>query len=137
MLVLHLPGPRRLAVGKLGEFEFPSGYYLYAGSAQGGLRGRVLRHLRAGKKLHWHIDYLNSGESGAAVTEVWWRVGRKRLECQWAAAALRLPGASMPAPGFGATDCRCASHLVRVAEMPDPAGMSRRADISFTNPAGL
>ena len=56
MLVLRLPKRRRLAVGRLGDFEFPAGYYLYAGSAQGGLRGRVLRHLRADKKRHWHID---------------------------------------------------------------------------------
>ncbi len=136
MLVLHLPEPRRLAVGRLGEFEFPSGYYLYAGSARGGLKGRVSRHLRADKKRHWHIDYLNSVEVGAAVTEVWWQAGQKRLECEWAAAASRLPGASMPAPGFGASDCGCDGHLVRVDRKPDPASMGTRAGISVTRVGG-
>ncbi len=133
MLVLHLPEPRRLVVGRLGEFDFPAGHYLYSGSAQGGLRGRVLRHLRAAKKRHWHIDYLNSPDTGTDVTEVWWRAGRKRLECEWAAAALHLPGASTPAVGFGASDCGCDSHLVRVGERPDPAGMGRQAGISVTS----
>jgi Uri superfamily endonuclease len=135
MLVLHLPEPRRLMVGRLGEFEFPPGYYLYAGSARGGLRGRVQRHLRADKKLHWHIDYLNSAENGAVVTEVWWQAGRKRLECEWAAAARRRPGASTPAPGFGASDCGCDSHLVCVDRKPDPAGIGRPAGISVTSVA--
>ena len=137
MLVLCLPKRRRLAVGRLGDFEFPAGYYLYAGSAQGGLRGRVLRHLRADKKRHWHIDYLNSGESGATVIEVWWLVGQKRLECEWAAAARRLPGASAPAPGFGASDCGCSSHLLRVDRKLDLAGMGRQAAISTAKVGGL
>ncbi|MCH7739573.1 MAG: GIY-YIG nuclease family protein [Chloroflexi bacterium] len=137
MLVLRLPKRRRLAVGRLGDFEFPAGYYLYAGSAQGGLRGRVLRHLRADKKRHWHIDYLNSGASGATVIEVWWLAGQKRLECEWAAAARRLPGASAPAPGFGASDCGCSSHLLRVDRKPDPAGMGRQAAISTAKVGGL
>ena len=137
MLVLRLPKRRRLAVGRLGDFEFPAGYYLYAGSAQGGLRGRVFRHLRADKKQHWHIDYLNSGASGATVIEVWWLAGQKRLECEWAAAARRLPGASAPAPGFGASDCGCSSHLLRVDRKPDPAGMGRQAAISTAKVGGL
>ena len=140
-LVLHLPETRRLVIGKSGEFEFPAGYYLYAGSAQGGLRGRVSRHLRADKKRHWHIDYLNpgesgasnSGESGASVIDVWWQAGQKRLECEWAAAARGIAGASTPAPGFGASDCGCDGHLVHVDRKPDPAGMGRRAGISVTS----
>ncbi len=137
MLVLHLPEPRRLPVGKLGEFEFPAGYYMYAGSARGGLRGRVLRHVSADKKQHWHIDYLNSGESGATVIDVWWQAGQERLECVWAAAALRLPGASTPAPGFGASDCRCDSHLVRVGERPTRPSSGGRAGISIARPGAL
>ena len=137
MLVLRLPEPRRLPVGKLGEFQFPAGYYIYAGGAQGGLRGRVSRHLRAGKKRHWHIDYLNSSDTGAAVTEVWWQAGQRRLECEWAAAARLLPGASTPAPGFGASDCGCNSHLLRVDRKPDLAGIGRQAAISTAKVGGL
>ncbi|NQW17109.1 MAG: GIY-YIG nuclease family protein [Chloroflexi bacterium] len=124
MLVLHLPKPRTLVVGKLGQFDFPSGYYLYAGSAHGGLKGRVSRHLRADKKQHWHIDYLNCEEDGAAVVDVWWRTGSERLECEWAAEAKQLPGASVPAMGFGASDCGCDSHLVHVSEKPEPMQMA-------------
>ena len=125
MLVLRLAKTRRITVGKLGEFEFPAGWYLYAGSAQGGLSGRVLRHLRANKKQHWHIDYLNAPKEAATVMEVWWQVGGGRLECEWADAARGLQGAEVPAPGFGASDCGCESHLVRVDEKPDAAVLKR------------
>ena len=125
MLVLHLPEPRALTIGKLGEFDFPAGYYLYAGSAQGGLRGRVSRHLQADKKLHWHIDYLNSHEGGAEVVDVWWQTGADRVECEYAGAARRLPGASLPAQGFGASDCDCDTHLVHVSDKPDATSLQQ------------
>ncbi len=49
-----------MKVGKLGEFFFPQGVYLYSGSARGlgGLSSRLQRHLLGSSKKHWHIDYL-------------------------------------------------------------------------------
>ena len=53
-LIMQLNSETHLAVGKLGEFDFHRGYYIYFGSGLGGLSARVNRHLRADKQLHWH-----------------------------------------------------------------------------------
>ena len=111
VLVLHLSQDRRLEVGKLGRFEFPSGYYLYFGSALNGLAGRIRRHLRREKKLHWHIDFLTAV---APVVQVWWVAREERCECHWSRAALGHRGARATARGFGASDCRCPTHLVQL-----------------------
>ena len=57
-LHLLLSSPASIRVGSLGDFAFPSGRYIYTGSAMNGLAARVARHLRRDKKRHWHIDYL-------------------------------------------------------------------------------
>lgn len=108
-LQLWLPRGVRIAVGKLGTFEFPRGTYLYTGSALGGLAARLARHLRSDKKLHWHIDYLLPH---ARIEHVRLRVTRQPLECAWNAAALRRPAARAIVRRFGSSDCRCPTHLV-------------------------
>ena len=126
-LVLRLDAETVLAVGKLGSFTFPLGDYVYVGSARGpgGLRARVRRHARADKRYHWHIDYLLAQACLRAYTHRQARLvdvhavpGDERWECGWAATLLRLPGAAVIAPGFGASDCRCPTHLVHF-----PAGI--------------
>ena len=111
LLLLDLSTPTRITVGRLGTFDFPAGRYAYAGSARGsgGLRARVARHLRAEKRLHWHVDYL---AAHAPIVEVWYVESGERLECDWAARLSALPGASLPADGFGSSDCRCRAHLI-------------------------
>jgi Uri superfamily endonuclease len=118
LLLLDLDTPARLTVGRLGTFDFPAGRYAYAGSARGpgGLRARVSRHLRNEKRLHWHIDYL---AARAPIVEVWYVESGERLECLWPARLSALPGASLPVDGFGSSDCRCRSHLIR---LPDEVG---------------
>lgn len=111
VLLLRLKKRRCLTVGKLGAFEFPRGYYLYFGSAQGGLEGRIQRHLRADKKRHWHVDFL---ADVAPIVEASWVAGTERLECEWARTAVDLPDARVPAPGFGSSDCSCRTHLVHL-----------------------
>lgn len=101
---------RHLRVGRRGVFFFPAGYYLYVGSARGGLRQRIERHLREEKKLRWHIDYLLPH---AQLREVWWTTQEERLECLWSSLLSRLPETHCPVPGFGSSDCRCFSHLFR------------------------
>jgi Uri superfamily endonuclease len=124
VLIVHLPRSRTIIVGKLGEFSFPGGWYAYAGSARGpgGLAARVARHRRETTTRHWHIDYLRAH---AEPVSVWHTVGSQRLECSWAGALSELPGASAPAPGFGASDCRCPAHLVRFPVQPDPLAFDR------------
>ncbi|MCL5104717.1 MAG: GIY-YIG nuclease family protein [Armatimonadetes bacterium] len=57
-LLVHLPDPQTIRIGRLGAFGFPAGYYVYTGSAMNGLGARVARHLSNRKKFHRHIDYL-------------------------------------------------------------------------------
>ncbi len=115
LLLLDLDALARLAVGRLGTFDFPTGRYAYAGSARGpgGLRARVARHLRAEKRLHWHVDYL---AARAPVVGVWYVESGERLECAWAARLSALPGADIPVEGFGSSDCGCRAHLIRLPD---------------------
>jgi Uri superfamily endonuclease len=121
VLVLHLAVAQSISVGCLGEIEFPPGWYMYAGSAlgPGGLKARLARHRRClavGKRAHWHVDYLREHARWGGA---WMRASDQRLECAWAVALSRLPGAEIVVPGFGASDCRCPSHLVRAPALPE------------------
>ncbi len=111
-LVLEVDREATLTVGSLGDVVFAPGRYVYCGSALGGLRARIARHLRVEKSRHWHVDYLLDV---ARVVEVWACESPERLECRLAAYLSSLPGASLPAPGFGSSDCRCLTHLIGVA----------------------
>ncbi|MCK6579853.1 MAG: GIY-YIG nuclease family protein [Anaerolineae bacterium] len=82
----------------------------------GGLRGRLAHHLAPVRKPHWHIDYLRQA---ATCREVWSVAGEASREHAWAAALLATPGASTPAPRFGASDCACPTHLIHFAVKPD------------------
>src|SRR5690349_8091196 len=57
-LYLDLANATVLEIGRLGRLAFPAGLYVYTGSALGGLRPRLARHLRREKRHHWHIDHL-------------------------------------------------------------------------------
>ena len=116
LLLLRLEAPVDVAVGRLGTFGLPAGWYVYVGSALGGLAARLRRHARRGKPIHWHVDALREVAELAAVAV---RVGPERIECAVAKAVAALPAAALPVPRFGASDCRCASHLVRFADEPD------------------
>ena len=121
ILVLDLEKDARLETGRLGTFEFPAGLYLYSGSALNGLEARIRRHLRRDKKLYWHIDYLTTV---APVVEVWWVADGVRWECRWAEAIMGQSG-QVVARGFGSSDCRCPSHLLRWGHNDDIGGLRR------------
>jgi Uri superfamily endonuclease len=127
ILELYLKKTIPLQVGRLGVFTFPAGAYLYFGSAcgPGGLRSRLSRHLNArpSRPLHWHIDYLNAVSKVQAFCYLAYPDQGsllQRLECRWSQAVAGLSGVSVPAPGFGASDCRCGcpAHLVAI-QQPD------------------
>ena len=44
------------------HFEIRKGYYVYVGSAMGsgGVAARLKHHSKISKKLHWHLEYLQS-----------------------------------------------------------------------------
>ncbi|ACL71377.1 protein of unknown function DUF123 [Thioalkalivibrio sulfidiphilus HL-EbGr7] len=98
----------RVRVGRLGEFVFVPGYYVYTGSARRGMTSRLKRHLARDKGLRWHIDYLLASPH---VTVVDVRI-LDQSECE---ANQRIAG-MIPVPGFGASDCTagCGAHLVEV-----------------------
>lgn len=115
-LHLWLNHPKRKQVGRLGKFSFPPGDYLYIGSAlgPGGLAARLSRHLRGISRLHWHIDWLRRI---ADVVGVYYLTSNLQYECKWSQYLLSYPRVTVPAPGFGASDCMkngrsCASHLI-------------------------
>jgi Uri superfamily endonuclease len=104
-LKMELARPALVIVGRLGEFLFPAGRYVYTGSAKRNFEARIARHLRAEKTLRWHIDwFLNT--PGVRIVGVK-RSGKQ--EC----GLNQCIGGRVVAPGFGASDCResCGSHL--------------------------
>lgn len=135
ILALWLGSDQSISVGRLGEIEFPAGWYLYAGSAlgPGGLQARVARHrrrLKSGKRAHWHIDYLREHTAWGGA---WGRCSRQRMECAWASALRGLPEAQIVAPGFGASDCRCPAHLVQVPGLPSDEWFASMLDARRMN----
>ncbi len=106
LLFLKLPKMTNIPVGKLGQFSFPPGQYIYVGRAKKNLKNRLERHQRENKTLRWHIDYLlqyakletiitydGNDECGLA----------RHLSCQ--------QGITTPVYKFGSSDCSCESHL--------------------------
>jgi Uri superfamily endonuclease len=130
-LVMSLTNEVAIVVGRLvmkgetcagSEITFPPGYYVYFGSAHGGLSARVSRHLKREKRLHWHIDYLTRF---ADVVEIWyalegsnWIDRRGKLECLWFQVARGMPQGQLHFPGFGSSDCRCTAHLMHFPSLP-------------------
>lgn len=115
ILILRLPTPSRLTIGKRGTFDFAAGWYAYVGSAMGpgGLRGRLNHHLKPVTHPHWHIDYLRQV---VQCREVWYVASEEIFEHDWANALRLMPGASVPVPRFGASDCHCETHLIHFRE---------------------
>lgn len=110
LLIIELDAEISIRLGARPESRLPPGCYGYCGSARGpgGIGARVRRHLRKGKRPHWHVDRLT--EAGRIV-------GLRSLpggsECRLVRDLLKLPGVTTPVLGFGSSDCRlCPAHLV-------------------------
>ncbi len=134
VVLFALAQRRTIQVGRLGRFAFEPGTYAYAGSAQRGLAARLARHGRRRKPLRWHVDYL--ARHAALVETYAWR-WPKRAECLLAEALAALPGAARIVPGFGASDCRCAGHVVRLEGGIDARRVAREVEkaLGTTEPA--
>lgn len=128
VLLVRLDIERSIPIGKLGYLPFPKAYYAYIGSAMNGFNARLARHLRAEKKLHWHIDYLLKKSE---IDEIITCRSVEKLECYLAQA---LAGTFPSIPDFGSSDCKCRSHLffaneksrlkVKVAEAVSQIGLT-------------
>ncbi len=119
-----------LKVGRLGYFNLCAGFYGYVGSAlgPGGLQARLRHHLKPAKRPHWHVDYL---ALSVPVKTIWVANGKHRREHDWARALGELSGASQPIPKFGASDCRCSSHLYYYALMPSLDSLRKQLKTRF------
>jgi sugar fermentation stimulation protein A len=119
-LVLALGAGVTLSVGRGRSEAFAPGYYVYVGSAMGGLAGRVRRHVAGPRRRHWHIDALLDV---TPVVEVWYLANAERLECAWAS-RLGVATGLTPTPfAFGASDCPCRTHLFYGQERPTVAAL--------------
>jgi len=122
MLAVWVPGavalPPRLVTperARLNGGFLDGGWLVYAGSARGpgGLQARISRHLRADKPRRWHVDWLTS----APGAKVWACPVPGGDECALLEVAHGLPGAWVPVPHFGSSDCAtCPAHLVALPE---------------------
>ena len=116
-LVIFIPSETSLIVGKLGTQRFLGGYYAYTGSAMGrgasGLRHRLLRHLRKGKRRFWHADFLLAHENATVATIIAAQTDR-RAECQVNRSIKRELRPGILVKGFGSSDCKrgCEAHLL-------------------------
>ena len=112
-LVIELKQRKKIRVGKLGKIEFRPGTYFYTGSAMGGLRVRLLRHLTATKKRRWHIDYFLNDER-ARVKKIFLYPAAPGQECRQNQKIAAIRGAQSVRRKFGASDCNsgCDSHLI-------------------------
>ena len=130
VLLIELPEEQTIAIGGLQDVCFPRGCYAYVGSAMGGVKSRVSRHLRRDKKPHWHIDYLLEK---ASVVDISVCQSEDRVECTIAQA---LGSQFDSIPGFGSSDCRCRSHLFFTAEERHIKTAVKSILTSMATPAG-
>ena len=116
ILAMQLVGERTITVGRLGTFNFPPGYYIYVGSAMSGFAGRINRHLKRKKRMRWHIDYF------LEVADLLWvdlyETEDTTDECRLCSQVAQLEGATIVADRFGASDCKCKSHLYFFKNLP-------------------
>lgn len=104
----YLPEKKEnVQIGKLGSFSFEKGYYVYVGSAKKNIYSRINRHIQADKKQRWHLDYLRPY---LQIQEVQTYDG-KEGECQLFDRLKKRNVGTIPAQGFGSSDCKCVSHL--------------------------
>lgn len=118
ILVLYMGKGRFTQIGRLGRIRFKKGWYTYVGSAfgPGGLMARIKHHAMPKTTFHWHMDYLE-----ADIREIWISGPGARLEHEWADFLNKTAADNIP--GFGCSDCRCASHLFyfrTLAELQTP-----------------
>ena len=132
LLLIHILNRRTIRVGRRGRETFPSGWYVYIGSARRNLGARLDRHRRKTKRLHWHIDYLLAAAELKDICVVGFvsrgftggKANRETdsapvTECGLAAWVAGLRGAALLHPGFGASDCRCPGHLYFFEKSPE------------------
>ena len=98
---------KKIQIGKLGQFNFSPGYYVYVGSAKRNIQARIDRHLKIEKKKRWHLDYLRPFLTVESVQSFPEADG----ECELFEQLKQEHHATIPVKGFGSSDCKCPAHL--------------------------
>jgi len=114
VLVTYLKKNSEIKIGKLGNIDFPKGYYCYVGSAFGktvNLKNRIGRYkkLLEEKKgnLKWHIDYFLVNPNTSFIKT--FILNNKKIECE---ISQKLEDkAKETVRGFGSSDCNCKGHF--------------------------
>jgi len=128
-LVLILEKEQYIEIGKLGNFLFKKGYYVYNGSALGGF-GRVRYHLKENKSKRWHIDYLLDK---AKLIKIITSETNTNLEHDISKSLASKKGAEIPIIKFGSSDCNkgCVSHLVYFKKIPEVEDIYKKLGLKF------
>ncbi len=123
-LVLKVKNEIEVEVGSLGRLLFKPGKYVYVGSAMNGILKRVKRHKSKEKgSLHWHIDYLTSNKDVEFEEAYFLFTNDKEMECE---VAKRIAKYGEIVKGFGSTDSKCNSHLIKVDKSEFLSNFMRR-----------
>ena len=125
VLLIQLTKEQTITTGSLKATYFSRGYYAYVGSAMGGFKSRLNRHLKSDKKPHWHIDYLLEK---ATISEIVLCETKDRTEC---AITQALSCQFDSIPGFGSSDCKCRSHLFFATDKMKPTVMATLNSLSL------
>ncbi len=136
VLALDAAAPFRLRPGALVERLLDAGVYLYVGSAfgPGGLRARLSRHWSGAERLRWHVDYLRRQTHPLAA---WYQPQAQPMEHAWARVLGAGRGLAPAWPGFGASDCRCFTHLFYASELPSLGAFKARLSRAGCDVGGL
>lgn len=126
VLAIALGTGTDIEVGALGKHHFDSGTYCYVGSAMGGLDQRISRHISKEKRMRWHIDRLTVAADSVSAYESY---PDFVPECELARMAVSC-GMIPAIPGFGCSDCSCATHLFLAPE----GSLERLAAVSGMHP---
>ncbi|MFW6013779.1 MAG: GIY-YIG nuclease family protein [Candidatus Nanoarchaeia archaeon] len=110
LLEIYVSKSKQIKIGSLGYVDFMKGSFFYVGSAQNNLEKRIKRHLSVEKTNRWHIDYLLSNKD-TKVVNVYYKIAGKDEECK---TSKELSSKGFKIKGFGSSDCKCTSHLIRL-----------------------
>ena len=111
ILVLKNGEDKLLRVGKR-ILSFKKGYYIYCGSAMNNLEKRIGRHFAEEKKLRWNIDYISVKMQPLIAFGI---PSDEKIEC-WLSNELSKIFRGFDE--FGASDCRCRTHLYYSSSSP-------------------
>ncbi|NYT03497.1 MAG: GIY-YIG nuclease family protein [Candidatus Methanofastidiosa archaeon] len=128
-LILLLENDQYIEIGKIGNYLFKKGYYVYNGSALGGL-GRVRYHLKKNKNKRWHIDYLLECSK---ILEIIISKDTKNHEHDISKILASMKDAEIPVVDFGSSDCKeeCPSHLIYFKKVPGISNAYERLGLEY------